>query len=58
MTVSAIVTVERVEIKLFDGRQNEPREVIRRQPILQTRWEKKDLLTLARQEVLGIPALS
>jgi hypothetical protein len=53
VTIRAIRVVERVQIQLLDRRQNEPRKVILRQPVTQAQRHQQDLLTLARQEVLG-----
>jgi hypothetical protein len=53
VTIRPIRAIECAEIKLLDRGQDEPREMILRQPVAQARRHQQDLLTLARQEVLG-----
>ena len=53
MPVRAIRRVERVEIKLLDRIEHEPREMIRREPIPQRGRHQECLLTIAFDEVLG-----
>jgi len=50
--VGAISGIERGQIELSDGIDNEPREVIPRQPLAQARRQQQLLLAITRQEVL------
>jgi hypothetical protein len=52
MPVRAIVGVKRRQIHRLDRSDHKPREVILRQPLIQTRRQQKRLLAIAPQEVL------
>jgi hypothetical protein len=52
MAILPVITVERVEIKLTDGLQHEPRQMVLRQPLLQARRQQQLLITIAPNEVL------
>ena len=53
VAVCAVVGVEGVEIHLFDGVDDEPREMVLGQPLAQRGRHQKDLLTIASDEVVG-----
>ena len=53
MTVRAIGRVERLQVEPADCVDHEPRQMILRQPIPQRRRQKKRLLTITIDEVLG-----
>jgi hypothetical protein len=52
MSVGAIGGIERAQIKLRDGIDDEPREMAFRQPLVQARRQQQLLLAIARDEVL------
>jgi hypothetical protein len=54
-TVLTVPSQERREIKLVDGIEHEPRQVIGRQPITQARRQQQLLLAITPQEVLRHP---
>jgi hypothetical protein len=57
--VGAISGIKRGQIELPNGIDNEPREVIPRQPLAQARRQQQLLLAITRQEVLRhLPASS
>jgi hypothetical protein len=53
MTIGTIGTEERRDIHLFNGGQDEPREMILRQPLPQVRRQQQLLIAVTRYEVLG-----
>jgi hypothetical protein len=53
VAVRAVVGVEGVQIHLFDGVDDEPREMVLGQPLAQRRRHQKGLLTIALDEVVG-----
>jgi len=57
-TNRVVGAIERVQIHLLHRRQHEPREMILRQPIPQIRRQQQLLITIKRNEVLGIPPSS
>ena len=56
-TVRPIRLIERRQIQLLDRRQQEPRKVIRRQPIRQRRRHQQHLIPVNRNEVPSHPAI-
>jgi hypothetical protein len=52
VTIRAICGVKRRKIELLDTRQNEPRQVILRQPVAQARRHQQLLVAVAGEEVL------
>jgi hypothetical protein len=50
--ILAIRHIERIQIKLADRLQNEPRQMVLRQPLLQARRQQQLLITIAPDEVL------
>jgi hypothetical protein len=55
MPVSPIRRIELLEFELIDGLRHEIRQMIRRQPIPQTRRQQQLLITITQQKVLGHP---
>ncbi len=53
----AITGKERVEIHRGDGINDEPSEVVLRQPLAQTRRQQQLLLAITRDEILGHPKI-
>jgi hypothetical protein len=53
MATGTIGTKERRDIHLLNSRQNEPREMIRRQPLPQVRRKQQLLIPVTSNEVLG-----
>ena len=52
LSVGAISGEEGRQIELLDGVEDEPREVVLRQPVAQARRQQQLLLAIARDEVL------
>jgi hypothetical protein len=57
VTIRAIVGVERGQIHLLDDRDHKPREVIRRQPVINARRQQERLIAIAPQKVLRHPRI-
>src|SRR5713226_8461423 len=53
MTIGTIGTKERRDIHLVNGRKDEPRKVIFRQPLPQVRRQQQLLIPITSNEVLG-----
>ena len=56
-TIRVVGPIERVQIHVLDRRQQEPREMTRRQPIPQIRRKQQLLITIKGNEVLGHPGI-
>jgi hypothetical protein len=52
MPIQTIGPVERVEIKLADGLEHEPRQMALRQPLPQARRQQQLLITITPDEIL------